>query len=295
MRVLVTGSAGQLGRSLIETLSPFSDVVATTRRELDLTDPGGIDEVVGDTRPDLIVNAAAYTRVDDAETERDLARRVNAEAPGLLGSAAARTGSAVLHFSTDYVFDGKNPEPYSEDDEPGPLNVYGETKLAGERALGGAGAPHLILRLSWLYSARGKNFFNTILREAQERERLDVVEDQIGAPTSTDAVARATAAILGRGEISPSDVFSEKGGLYHFSCDGSTSWKGFAEAIVRGARSAGLLVRTTEIRGIPGREYPSTARRPDNSRLDTTLIRHAFGLPLTDWKSALAEVFESLS
>lgn len=294
MKVLITGSAGQLGRSLAGALSPLADVIETTRDELDLSLPDKIGETVDQIRPDLIVNAAAYTRVDDAETEPELARRVNADAPGLLGTAAERIGAAVLHFSTEYVFDGESPRPYREDDEPHPLNVYGETKLAGEMALRDSGASYLIFRLSWLYSAKGNNFFNTILKLSQEREQLDIVEDQIGAPTSTDVVADAVAAILGQGGDSPHEMFSEKGGFYHLACLGSTSWKGFAEEIVREAKSAGMPVKTREIHGITSEEYPSPVRRPKNSRLDTSLIQGEFGLRLADWKSAVSDVFESL-
>lgn len=294
MKVLITGSTGQLGRSLVGVLSPLADVVETTRDELDLSLPDQIGETVDQIRPDLIVNAAAYTRVDDAETDRDVALRINCDAPGLLGTAAGRIGAAVLHFSTDYVFDGESLRPYREDDEARPLNVYGRTKLDGEQALSQSGAPYLILRLSWLYSGKGNNFFNTILKLSQEREQLDVVEDQIGAPTSTDVVANAVAAILGQGGDSPYEMFSEKGGFYHLACLGSTSWKGFAEEIVRKAKSAGMPVKTREIRGITSKEYPSPVRRPKNSRLDTSLIQGEFGLRFADWKSAVSDVFESL-
>ena len=294
MKVLLTGSTGQLGRSLVEVLSPLADVIGTTRNELDLSLPDKIGEMVDQIRPDVIVNAAAYTQVDNAETEPDLARRVNADAPGLLGSAAGRIGAAVLHFSTEYIFDGESPRPYREDDEPNPQNVYGKTKLAGEQALGNSGAPYLIFRVSWLYSATGNNFFKTILKLSQERERLEVVEDQIGAPTSTDVVANAVATILGQCGNSQHDIFSKKGGLYHLACLGSTSWKGFAEEIVRGEKSAGMPVKTREIRGITSEQYPSPVRRPKNSRLDTSLIQGKFGLRLADWKSTVSDVFEGL-
>lgn len=294
MKVLITGSAGQLGQSLVGILSPLADVVQTTRRELDLSLPDNIEEAVSRIRPDIIINAAAYTQVDDAETDAELARRVNADAPGLLGAAAKRIGAVVVHFSTDYVFDGESPRPYREDDEPNPLNVYGQTKLAGEQALGNSGAGYMTFRVSWLYSATGNNFFNTILKLSRERESLEIVEDQIGAPTSTDVVANVVAEILVQGGDSPQKIFSNKGGLYHLACLGSTSWKGFAEEIIAAAKSAGLPVKVRSIRGLASEEYPLPARRPKNSLLETSLIQDKFGLCLTDWKTAVSKVFESL-
>ena len=223
-RILLTGKNGQVGWELQRTLAPLGEVVVLDRRQLDLSDPDQIRERVREISPDLIVNAAAYTAVDRAEAEPEPAMAVNGTAPGLLAEEAKRIGAAIIHYSTDYVFDGAKTTPYTEEDAPNPLNVYGRTKLAGEQAVQAAGVPHLILRTSWVYGMRGKNFLLTILRLAREREELKIVDDQIGAPTWSRTIAEATAQILTSGAWPVSGA----SGIYHLTASGSTSWYGFA-------------------------------------------------------------------
>jgi dTDP-4-dehydrorhamnose reductase len=274
LRILLVGRNGQVGRELARTLAPLGEVHALGRDELDLTDPARIAAVVRAASPQIIVNAAAYTAVDRAESEPEAAFAVNAAAPAVLAAEAARLGASLVHYSTDYVFDGAKPAPYAEDDVPHPLNVYGASKLAGERAIAASGCRHLILRTSWVYGPHGSNFMRAILRAARERRELRVVDDQIGAPTSSLALARATAQVLRQaGE-----------GLYHMSAAGKTSWCGFARAIL--ARAA----RGTPVVPIRSEEYPAAARRPRNSLLDNSRLRSTFGVALAPWEEGLAEV-----
>jgi dTDP-4-dehydrorhamnose reductase len=274
LRILLTGANGQVGWELKRTLAPLGDLTALGRAELDLTQPERILEVVRAAKPEIIVNAAAYTAVDKAESERDAAFAVNAAAPGTLAEEAKRTGALLVHYSTDYVFDGAKSSPYVENDAPNPLNVYGASKLAGERAIGKSGCRHLILRTSWVYGPRGSNFFLTMLRLARERPELRVVDDQVGVPTSSLAIARATAQLL------PLDAR----GLYHVSAAGETSWCGFARAILARAGIA------TPVVPIGTGDYPTPARRPRNSRLDCSRLRADFGLTLAPWEEQLSEV-----
>jgi len=274
LRILLTGGSGQVGWELRKTLAPLGEVAAPGRADLDLRDPARIREAVRASNPDAIVNAAAYTAVDKAESEREAAFAMNATAPGVLAEEAKRNGALLVHYSTDYVFDGAKPTPYVEEDEPNPLNVYGASKLAGERAIAASGCRHLILRTSWVYGPRGSNFLLTMLRLARERPELRVVDDQVGAPTSSLAIARATAQVLRPGAH----------GLYHLSAAGQTSWCGFARAIL--AR-AGLA---TPVRAIRTEDYPTPARRPRNSRLNCARLRADFGLALAPWEEQLAEV-----
>lgn len=220
-----------MGWELMRTLSPLGEITAPNSEELDLSEPGGIRAFVREVGPHLVVNAAAYTAVDRAEEEPELAAAINAAAPGVLAEEARRLGAALVHFSTDYVFDGEGTTPYTEEDHPNPINVYGRTKLAGERAVQGAGVPHLILRTSWVYGMRGKNFLLTILRLAREREELEVVHDQVGAPTWSRAIAEVTAQVLSQGAGNFFSLLEQKGGLYNLTAAGETSWYGFAKAI----------------------------------------------------------------
>lgn len=274
MRILLLGRDGQVGRELARSLAPLGEVSALGRAQLDLTDAGRISEAVRGASPEVIVNAAAYTAVDRAESEPQLAFALNAAAPGVLAAEAARLGALLVHYSTDYVFDGAKAGAYVEDDAPHPLNVYGSSKLAGERAIAAAACRHLILRTSWVYGPHGSNFMLAILRAARERPELRVVDDQVGAPTSSVALARATAQVLRAGAE----------GLYHISAAGKTSWCGFARAIL--AR-AGLHTPVVPIRS---EQYPAAARRPRNSLLDNSRLRAACGVALAPWEEGLAEV-----
>jgi dTDP-4-dehydrorhamnose reductase len=274
LRILLTGANGQVGWELRRTLAPLGELEALGRAELDLHDAGRIREAVRASNADVIVNAAAYTAVDKAESEREAAFAVNAAAPGVLAEEAKRGGALLVHYSTDYVFDGAKPAPYVEEDAPNPINVYGASKLAGERAIVGSDCRYLILRTSWVYGPRGANFYLTMLRLARERPELRVVDDQVGAPTSSLAIARATAQLLRPGAH----------GLYHLSAAGRTSWCGFARAILGRAGIA------TPVVAIRTEDYPAPARRPRNSRLDCSRLRTDFGVALASWEEGLAEV-----
>ena len=277
MRILLTGRNGQVGWELQGALAPLGKVTALGRAELDLRDATHIRDAVRTAKPDVIVNAAAYTAVDKAEAERDLALAVNAVAPGILAEEAKRGGALLVHYSTDYVFDGTKGSPYTEVDPTCPINVYGESKLAGEKEIQRSKCRFLILRTSWVYGPRGNNFMLTMLRLARERPELRVVDDQIGAPTSSLAIARATAQLLRAGAS----------GLYHLSAAGEVTWCGFARAILARAGIA------TPVRAIRTEDYPTPARRPRNSRLDCLRLRKDFGLALAPWEDQLAEALRS--
>lgn len=275
MKILLTGSNGQLGKELAARLQGLGELTATDRARLDLADPDAIRRLVRELQPGLIVNAAAYTAVDLAESQQELAMRVNGEAPGVLAEEAKLVGARLVHYSTDYVFDGRKATPYLESDAPHPLSVYGRSKLAGELAIAGAGCSHLILRTSWVYAPHGKNFFLTIARKAQAGENLRVVDDQTGVPTSASFLAAATVAILGHRATEQS--------LYHVVPGGHTTWCGFARAIV--AR----LGAQAEVRAIRTEEYPTPARRPAASVLDPSAAVRDFGLMLPSWEALLDE------
>lgn len=273
MRILLTGATGQVGWELRKSLAPLGEVKFFDRFGLDLADIPPLIAAVRSLQPDVVVNAAAYTAVDKAESERDQAFAVNATAPRVLAEEAKRIGSLLVHYSTDYVFDGEKTAPYVEDDVPSPINVYGESKLAGEEAIRKSGCRHLILRTSWVYGPRGKNFYLTMLRIAKERPELRIVDDQIGAPTSSLAIARATTQLLPKGAE----------GLFHMTAGGATSWCGFARAIL--AR-AGI---PTPVIAIRTEDYPTPAKRPRNSRLDCSRLLREHGVLLAPWNEALAE------
>jgi dTDP-4-dehydrorhamnose reductase len=274
LRILLTGATGQVGWELRRTLAPLGEVKVFDRFGLDLADTPVLVATVRALQPEAIVNAAAYTAVDKAESERDLAFAVNATAPRVLAEEAKRIGALLVHYSTDYVFDGGKADPYVEEDATRPINAYGASKLAGEQAIQASGCRHLILRTSWVYGPRGKNFYLTMLRLAKERSELKVVDDQRGVPTSSLEIARATATLLDKGAQ----------GLYHMTAAGETSWCGFARAILE---RAGIATPVVPIRT---QDYPTPAARPPNSRLDCSKLRAAHGVSLAPWERALDEV-----
>jgi len=291
VKILVTGGTGQLGWELRRTLAIFGEVVAPPREILDLASADSVVAAVRGVRPGLIVNAAAYTAVDKAESESDLAMRVNGEAPRILAEEAASQGAALIHYSTDYVFDGRKAEPYREDDEAAPINVYGRTKLAGEQGVMAATAPHLIFRTSWVYGSRGRNFLLTMLRLGRERKELKVVDDQFGAPTWARLIAEATAGAIAKhisGGRLDVDAFRETGGLYHLTAAGRTTWYGFAQAILSGKDGVAKVLPITTS------SYPTPARRPQNSVLDNAKLEKQFGFSLPDWKVGLQLCMEEI-
>ena len=308
-KILIFGRSGQLGWELAHQLAPLGGLTVLGSTDVDFARPVAIRTAIRSVQPSVIVNAAAYTAVGKAESEPDLAWAINAEAPGLLAEEAARAGSLLVHYSTDYVFDGAKTEPYFETDPTNPLNVYGKTKLGGEqaiaRAMAGSHGRFLILRTSWVYGPRGANFLLTMLRMAKERRELSIVDDQIGAPTSSEAIASATASILDRiftnysakaktqsqhpaGFAHP-PLPSSWSGIYHLTCSGATSWFGFArEFLTIQAEATGSPLPT--LTPIPTSEFPRPARRPANSRLSCELLKQTFGVALPTWQQALHQV-----
>lgn len=285
--ILLTGANGQVGWELQRTLPTLGKVIAPSRDVLDLSRPGTIPEIVRRIKPDLIVNPAAYTAVDKAETEQALAYAVNAEAPSVLAAEARRSNITIVHYSTDYVFDGKKGSPYVETDTTNPLGIYGASKREGEKAIEESGAKHLILRTSWIYGLRGKNFLLTMQRLARERNELGVVNDQFGAPTWSRSIAEATAQIMAMW-LSPGTAGEnrrELSGTYHLSCAGKTSWHGFAAAILSHMQRSGE--RTARLEAIGTAGYPAPAKRPANSVLSNDKVQRAFGIFMPEWNEAL--------
>lgn len=285
MKILLTGCAGQLGRELKRSLACLGEVVACDRRSLDLAQPDTLRTAVRAMAPTVIVNAAAYTAVDKAETEPAVADASNAVAPGILAEEAQRLDALLIHYSTDYVFDGGKVAPYTEMDVPAPLSAYGRSKLAGEQAIAASGARHLIFRTSWVYGLHGANFMKTMLRlgrrSCETGDELRVVGDQIGAPTWTRHLADITALILARRD--------QPNGLYHLAAAGETSWHGYAEAIFAEAERNGLIAKSPVVHRIASADYPLPAVRPANSRLDCARFRRDFNLSLPDWRIGLAD------
>jgi dTDP-4-dehydrorhamnose reductase len=288
MRILLTGTTGQVGAALLGPLQSIGTVIPVRRADFDLSDPMSLPGKLDRIAPDLIVNPAAYTAVDLAEEDRELAADVNARAPGRMAIWAAEHKVPLVHFSTDYVFPGMGERPWREDDPTGPLSVYGATKLAGEVAIRSAKGPHLIVRTSWVYAARGTNFLRTIVRLASERQELRIVADQVGAPTPARAIADSLAKMIGQRTAALPEVFDRSGGLVHLACAGETSWHGFATAIVEGLKSCGVGLKAERIVPILSVNYPTKAQRPRNSRFDQTRLREVFGLALPHWSDALA-------
>lgn len=297
MKILLLGKNGQVGWELQRSLAPLGELVALDASSQehcgDLTDLVGLAKTLRDVAPDVIVNAAAYTAVDQAESEPELAHAVNAKAPALLAQAAKAGSAWLVHYSTDYVFDGGGNQPWLESDVAKPLSVYGASKLAGEQAIMDTGCKHLIFRTSWAYAARGRNFAKTMLQLAQQREQLKVINDQIGAPTGADLLADVTAHALRLVMQQP-----QLCGLYHLAASGETSWHAYATFVIEQARQAGLAVKVapSAIHAVASSEFPTAARRPLNSRLNTSKLQNTFGLQLPQWqigvKRMLAEVLE---
>ena len=287
-RIVVTGGNGQLGWELRRALAPLGEVIAPGREILDLARPHLLAQALAALKPDLLVNPAAYTAVDKAEAEPDRARLVNAEAPGMLAETARKLGVPLIHYSTDYVFDGRLARAYRETDAPSPQSVYGATKQAGEAAVAAVGGRFLILRTSWVYGLRGKNFLLTMRRLGREREEVGVVDDQVGAPTWCRLIAEASSQLavhwLAGGEAGR-DRLETAWGLYHLSAGGHTSWHGFAAAIFAHLQRQGE--QTARLQAITSADYPTPARRPANSVLDCSKLRAAFGLALPDWQTGL--------
>jgi dTDP-4-dehydrorhamnose reductase len=294
MKILLTGKDGQVGFELARALAPLGEVVAVGRADCDLADADALRALVRRVAPDVIVNPAAYTAVDKAEAERDLAYAVNARAPGLLGEEAARIEALVVHYSTDYVFDGADTTPWTEDDTPAPRSVYGSSKLAGERALAEACPHHLILRTSWVLGAHGGNFAKTMLRLAAERESLTVVDDQFGAPTSAALLADVTAHLVRQYARDGATAFPF--GTYHVAAAGDTSWYDYARFVLDAARAAGSTLKAgpDDVRPVTTAAYPTAAQRPANSRLDTSRFCRTFGLRLPPWQEGVTLVLRQL-
>jgi dTDP-4-dehydrorhamnose reductase len=287
MRILITGAEGQVGRALAGRLACSCDLVIAGRQTLDLAQPGLLPAKLDGLNADLIINAAAYTAVDKTEEERELAFCINAEAVAAIGQWARERQAAVIHFSTDYVFDGSGNSPFAEDAPTNPLSAYGESKAEGERLLLASRADCLIIRTSWVYAAQGKNFLRTIARLAREQDALRIVSDQIGAPTSASQIAGCVAHILKHGAPMLPSLFESASHLVHFCAAGETSWHGFACAIVEGLKLRGVALRAQSIEAILSAGYPTAARRPLNSRLDTSRIENVFGVTPEAWQVAL--------
>lgn len=304
-RILVLGANGQVGHELLRHLAPLGEVIAATRNgELpggtscalaNLTREGSVAALIEAERPDLVVNAAAYTAVDRAEDEPQIALRVNGLALAEIGAAAHAVGAGVVHYSTDYVFPGDGARPYLEDDDTGPRSAYGESKLTGEQALAASGAEHLIFRTAWVYGARGHNFLRTMLRLGRERDVLKVVDDQRGAPTPAFLIAAVTAQVLARWWREPPANRAALSGLHHLSSAGETSWHGFAQAIFQRAVAAGLLPKAPHVQAIGSEEFPAKAARPAYSVLDSSRLRRHHGVHLPDWSWGLDRVIADLA
>lgn len=291
--ILIVGAAGQVGRELQRTFADLGPIVAVDRESVDLAVPAQVRELVRRTEPRIVLNAAAYTAVDRAESEPELAHAINAAAPGILAEEAHRLDALFVHYSTDYVFDGTKDGPWIEEDAPNPLSVYGATKLAGEQAVEAAGGRALIFRTSWVYGPHGHNFLFTMLRLAAQRDRLSVVDDQFGAPTTSIELAESTRAIVGGVIDGRFSHAAEGSSLYHMTCAGSTSWCGFARAIF--ARGGRLLTGAPpEVVAIPTSAYPTPARRPRNSVLSNDRLARQFGVRLAPWETALETVLDRL-
>lgn len=287
MKMLVTGRDGQVGWELARALQPLGDVVALGREQVDLVFPDSLRERVLSERPAVIVNAAAYTAVDRAESEPDIATRINGEAPAALARVAREIDALLIHYSTDYVFDGANPDPYRESDAPNPINEYGRSKLAGERAIAAVDCRHVILRTQWVFGPRGGNFLRTILRLAGEREQLRVVADQFGAPTSARLIADVTAQLIGRFAGGQ----ERTGGVFHLAAAGRASWYDYASFVISTARMLPTLaaaLKAQSIEPIATADYPLPARRPANAILDCTRLERTFGLAMPPWQRGVA-------
>jgi dTDP-4-dehydrorhamnose reductase len=295
MNILLFGKGGQVGWELQRSLAVLGNVTAldfdSQEHCGDFSNPAGLADTVRALRPDVIVNAAAHTAVDKAESEPELARTLNATAPGVLAEEAARLGAWLVHYSTDYVFDGSGSRPWVETDTPAPLSVYGRTKWEGEQRIQQSGAQHLILRTSWVYAARGGNFAKTMLRLAQERERLTVIDDQWGAPTGADLLADVTAHAIRQLQARPQDA-----GLYHLVAGGETNWHSYAKYVLAQAQQAqpAIQLKASEVAPVPTSAFPTPAVRPHNSRLNTHKLQATFGLTLPHWQQGVARMLQEV-
>lgn len=283
MKILITGQHGQVSHALQQRLPDLGELIVLGRDQLDLVNPDQIREQIRSHRPNLIINAAAHTAVDQAESEPDVAFAINAIAPGILAEEAKALGIPLIHYSTDYVFDGSKPAPYTETDAPNPLGVYGQSKLAGEQAIAAVGGEYLILRTSWVYSDHGKNFLLSMQRLLQEKPHLRIVADQIGAPTWAGTIALSTRALIERWQAGQAGDW----GVYHLTAQGETSWFGFAQAIGEHLRAQGKAC--AELEAIPSSAYPTPAKRPLNSRLDCSRLQQQWHVSLPQWQDALRE------
>lgn len=295
MKILLFGKNGQVGWELQRSLAPLGEMIAldSKSQELcgDLSNLAGLADTVHRVSPDIIVNAAAYTAVDKAESEKELAHTINTQAPAVLAKEAQQLNALLVHYSTDYVFDGSGEQPWQETDATGPLNVYGATKLEGEQLIQQSECKHLIFRTSWVYGARGGNFAKTMLKLAQERDSLSIINDQIGAPTGADLLADITAHAIRAIELKP-----ELSGLYHLVAAGETSWHGYASFVINFAQQRGLSLWVTpeEVLPIPSSAYTTPAKRPLNSRLNTTKLQQSFGLHLPHWQAGVSRMLEEI-
>jgi dTDP-4-dehydrorhamnose reductase len=295
MKILLLGKNGQVGWELQRSLTPLGELIAldsaSQDRCGDLTNLEGLAQTIRTLAPDIIVNAAAYTAVDKAESEPEHSRTINALAPGILAQEAKRCGAWLIHYSTDYVFDGNGDKPWVENDPTGPLNIYGKTKLEGEVAIRATGCQHLIFRTSWVYAARGSNFAKTMLRLAKERDRLTVIDDQIGAPTGADLLADVTAHAIRTAQQQP-----QVSGLYHLVPGGQTSWHGYARFVIDFARQADIEIKVAPeaIQPVPSSAFPLPAVRPKNSLLDTGKLRNTFGLNLPCWQNGVTRMLSEI-
>ena len=296
-RLLLLGADGQVGWELRRALLPLGEVLPMTRAQADLSDLDGLRTLLAREQPQIIVNAAAYTAVDKAESEPELAQRINADAPHVLAEHAAQTGAWLLHYSTDYVFDGCKPaaERYVEADTPNPQSAYGRSKLAGEQAIAASGCRHLILRTSWVYAARGGNFAKTMLRLAAERDSLRVIADQFGAPTSAELIADVSAHLLQRLRTDAA-LAQQASGVYHLTAQGHTSWHGYAQHVIAQALARGMTLRCAPeaVQAITTADYPLPAPRPANSRLDCGKLQSTFGLTLPPWQTQVQRLIDEL-
>ncbi len=293
MKILITGANGQVGQALTQRLAGLGEIIALDRHSADLSQPESLRSVLDAHGPDWIINAAAYTAVDKAESEPELAFTINAQAPKVLAEWAAAHGAKLVHYSTDYVFDGSKDGAYVETDTPAPLNAYGASKLAGEQAIAAvAGVQAWVFRTTWVFAAHGDNFLKTMLKLAQTRESLSVVNDQFGAPTSADLIADITATLIDKvqGGLGPTT------GLYHLAAAGETHWQAYAQHVLRCAQARGvaLSIAPEQVAGIPARDYPTPAARPANSRLDTTKLEREFDMTLPDWRVGVETVVNQL-
>jgi len=297
LRLLITGANGQVGWHLQRTMAPMGEVLAIDIEQVDLTDLEAVARTVREFAPDVVVNAAAYTAVDKAESEPELARAINVAAPGTIAEECARTGALMVHYSTDYVYDGSKPDPYDERDATGPLSVYGATKLAGDQAIMASGCPYIILRTTWVYDTRGQNFLRTILRLAREKEELRIVGDQYGAPTWARMLAESTAIVVGKALERKNVSGRWQSGLFHLTAGGQTTWAGFARAILEDYEDLidwpaetgefGGELKAKRLVEITTEQYQTPARRPRNSVLSNALIHAAFGIVLPHWRGQL--------